>query len=41
VEFASKDDAQKAVDTMNGSKFKGRNLTVEFSLPKASYETKV
>lgn len=26
---------------MNGKQFKGRNLTVEFSLPKASYETKV
>ncbi len=26
---------------MNGSTFKGRPLTVEFSLPKASYETKV
>ncbi len=26
---------------MNGTTFKGRPLTVEFSLPKASYETKV
>jgi len=41
VEFANKADAQSAIDAMNGSKFKGRNLTVEFSLPKASYETKV
>ena len=41
VEFANKADAQSAIDAMNGKQFKGRNLTVEFSLPKASYETKV
>lgn len=41
VEFVSKTDAQSAIDGMNGKQFKGRLLTVEFSLPKASYETKV
>jgi RNA recognition motif-containing protein len=41
IEFSSKGEAQGAINAMNASMFKGRPLTVEFSLPKASYETKV
>ena len=26
---------------MNGSKYKGRDLTVEFSVPKGSYESRI
>lgn len=41
IEFSSKGEAQAAITAMHNSTFKGRPLTVEFSLPKASYETKV
>ena len=41
VEFEKKADALKAVESLHGSKFKGRTLAVEFSLPKGRYETKV
>ena len=41
VEFSTKEEALKAISAMNQSKFKGRSLTVELSLPKASYEAKV
>ena len=41
VEFPTRQEAQKAIDAMNGAQYKGRPLTVEFSLPKTSYETKV
>ena len=41
IEFAQKADAQKAITEMSGQKWKGRAITVEFSLPKNSYETKV
>ena len=41
IEFSSKGEAQGAINAMHNMMFKGRSLTVEFSLPKASYETKV
>ncbi len=41
IEFSAKQEAQAAITAMNDSLFKGRKITVEFSLPKASYETKV
>ena len=41
VEFSTKEEALVAIAAMNNSRFKGRNLTVELSLPKASYEAKV
>jgi RNA recognition motif-containing protein len=34
VEFASVDEAKKAIAEMNGHKFKGRSIAVEFSLAK-------
>jgi len=41
VEFTNKEDATSAVKEMHNAKYKGRPLTVEFSLPKATYEKKV
>jgi len=41
IEYESKADAQKAIDAMNGQKFKGRTVALEFSLPKGKYEKKV
>ena len=41
VEFATKKEAIDAITAMNGQKFKGRPLTVELSVPKASYEKRV
>ena len=41
VEFTEKNDAEAAVKAMNGTKFKGRPLTVEFALSKQNYEAKV
>lgn len=41
LEFENKEDAQKAIDSINGQKFKGRTVAMEFSLPKGRYETKV
>ena len=41
IEFEHKTDAQRAITEMSGQKWKGRAITVEFSLPKNSYETKV
>lgn len=41
IEFSSKGEAQAAITAMHASTFKGRPLTVEFSLPKSSYEVKV
>lgn len=35
VEMSSDEDAQKAIDTLNGSDFGGRNLTVNEARPKA------
>lgn len=41
IEFSAKNEALAAIAAMHESLFKGRKITVEFSLPKASYETKV
>ena len=41
VEFATKKEAIDAISAMNGQKFKGRPLTVELSVPKASYEKRL
>ena len=41
LEFEQKEAAQKAIDCLNGQKFKGRTVALEFSLPKGRYETKV
>ena len=41
VEYKSKEQAQKAVESMNGFKFKGRTIAVEFSVSKKKYELKV
>jgi RNA recognition motif-containing protein len=41
LEFAAKADASKAIEALHGSKFKGRVLAAEFSLPKGRYETRV
>ncbi len=41
LEYEKKEDAQKAIDGMNGQKFKGRTVALEFSLPQGKYEKKV
>jgi len=41
IEFSGKGEAQAAITAMNASTFKGRPITVEFSIQKQSYETKV
>ena len=41
LEFEKKDDAQKAVDSFNGKKYKGRTIAVEFSVSKERYEKRV
>ena len=41
VEYATRAEANEAITAMNGAKYKGRNLTVEFSVPKGSYEKRV
>lgn len=41
LEYANKAEALKAVSALNGTKFKGRTIAVELSLPKGKYETKV
>lgn len=41
MEFSSKEDAEKAITEMNGQKFKGRPIAVEFSVPKKHYESRV
>lgn len=41
MEYESKTDAQKAIDAFQGKKFKGRTVTMEFSLPKERYEKRV
>jgi len=41
IEFCSKGEAQKAIDTMNNQQWKGRTLALEFSVPKGSYESKI
>lgn len=41
IEFDSKETAQKAIDAMNNEKWKGRTLSLEFSVPKGTYETRI
>lgn len=41
VEFNSKDQAEKAIGERNNKMWKGRTLSVAFSVPKASYEAKL
>jgi len=41
LEFETREMASNAISAMNGSKFKGRNLTVEFSVPKVDYEKRI
>ena len=41
VEFASRQHAQNAITEMHNAKYKGRNLTVEFSVPKGTYENRI
>lgn len=41
VEFESREVAQKAVDALNNKEWKGRKITVDFSVPKLSYEHKI
>lgn len=41
VEFLEKDCATNAVKEMHAAKFKGRPLTVEFSVPKEAYQKRV
>jgi RNA recognition motif-containing protein len=41
IEFDSKETAQKAIDGMNNQKWKGRTLSLEFSVPKGTYETRI
>jgi RNA recognition motif-containing protein len=41
VEFTTKEHAAEAIKALNGQMFKGRALTVEFSMPKLKYEKKI
>ena len=41
VEYATKDEAQKVVETLNGQKYKGRAVSVEMSAPSRKYEHRV
>ena len=41
VEFENREVAQKAIDSLNNKEWKGRKLTVDFSVPKLSYEHKI
>jgi RNA recognition motif-containing protein len=41
VEYSTRAEALKAVEGMNGQKYKGRTVAIELSLPKGRYETKV
>ena len=41
VEFENREVAQKAVDALNNKDWKGRKITVDFSVPKLSYEHKI
>jgi len=41
VEFETRDEATAAITEMHGSKYKGRNLTVEFAVDKATYEKRI
>lgn len=37
VQFTNKEDAEKAIKELNGSKYKGRTIAVDFSVPKDKY----
>ena len=41
VEFEKREDAASAITALQGTKYKGRNLTVEFSVPKETYERRL
>ena len=41
VEFNQKAEAEKAIADMNSKPWKGRTVTLQFSVPKAAYEHKV
>lgn len=41
LEYETKEAALKAIEGMNGQKFKGRTVALELSLPKGKYEAKV
>ena len=41
MEFLEKTDATNAVKEMHAAKFKGRPLTVEFSVPKEAYQKRI
>lgn len=41
IEYETKDIAKKVIDTLNGQKYKGRVVQLEFSVPKGKYETRV
>ena len=41
IEFETKDIAKKVIDLLNEQKYKGRTVQLEFSVPKAKYESRV
>ena len=41
VEFETREMATSAITEMHGSKYKGRNLTVEFAVDKVTYEKRI
>jgi len=41
VEYENKEIARKAIDAMNGKKWKGRTLAIEVSVPIAAYQSKL
>ena len=38
IEYTSKEHAEKAITELNNSQWKGRTITVHFSVPKGSYD---
>ena len=41
LEYGTKAEALKAVEELNGQKFKGRTIALAVSVPKGRYETRV
>lgn len=41
VEFKTRDEARKAIDTMNGKTYKGRLIAVDFAMSKRQYNKKI
>lgn len=41
VEFSSKEEAEKVVKDVNGTSWKGRTVTLDFSVPKGKYESRI